>query len=126
MTLEDKKNTIKFNRKRGIKKRETSGLVNWNTVDNERLIKAFMPIDTPDLMRLFLDDLMTKDEIERCADRLWTAEMIFTGMPYKAIQRYIGFSPVTIAKASKKMIGQRGGYCEIMRKLHPHGIRYQE
>jgi uncharacterized protein YerC len=96
----------------------------WNTVDGERLIRAFRLTRTPDMMRLFLDDLLTENEADLCIRRFQAADMLRIGTPYSFIRNSTGLSPNTIAQISKKMRDNRGGYSEILERLHPNGIRY--
>ena len=100
--------------------------VNWNTVRTHNLIRAICSFKTPDGLRLFFDDLMTEVEIEHFSKRLYAAELMNQGAPYKAIRQLTGFSPNTIAKISKQMINKKGGFQEALLKLYPHGRRYHE
>ena len=114
----------KLAKKIALDKRKDDNLINWNSIDNNRLIKALMVIRTPDLMRLFLDDLLTKSEIEQCIRRLHAVELILMGAPYVFVRQSTGLGPSTIARISKQLIYKKGGYQEIMDRLHPNGFRY--
>ena len=107
-----------------IEYRKDHNLVNWNTKDNQAFIKALMSADTPDLMRLFLDDLLTKTEIETFVRRFQTACLIMTGTPYDHITRLTGMSSKVIARISKSMINKRAGFQVIIKKMHPNGMHY--
>jgi len=87
-------------------------------------MRALMLIQTPDMMRLFLDDLLMDSEIDLFTRRLQAADMLYIGTPYRYVRDSMGLSSKIIARISKQMRDKRGGYSEILEKLHPHGIRY--
>ena len=96
----------------------------WNTLDGQRLSSALMSAKTPDLMRLFIDDLLTKNELGHCIKRLKAVEMLLMGAPYSVVQTSTGLSSRIVARISKRLQDKRCGYCEIMERLHPNGIRH--
>lgn len=108
-----------------ISKKEHN-LANWNTLNHHALIKALMIADTPDLMKLLLDDLLTITEIDTLVRRFQTAELIMVGTPYNQIIRSTGMCPKVIARISKSMINKRGGFQVIIKKAHPKGMRYYD
>ncbi len=100
-------------------------LINWNTMDAHRLAKAFMTsAENIDSLRLFLDDLLTKNEIEQCIKRIYAANMLAIGMPFKVIAQTSGLSSTTIARISRQIRHKKNGYCSILRKMYPSGIQY--
>jgi len=96
----------------------------WDTIDGERLIKVLMMTETPDMMRLFLDDLLTESEIDLCIRRLQAVYMLSLATPYRFVRNSTGLSPSTISRISKQLIDKRGGYSEALKRLYPNGIRY--
>src|ERR1035437_7827313 len=90
-----------INKSKQIADRKNRNLVNWNLLNYQALIKAIMSAETPDLMRLFLDDLLTKTEIETLVRRFQTAELIMLGAPYNQIIQSTGMSSKVIARISK-------------------------
>ena len=78
-------------------------LYNWNTPHGQDLARAFMVASKkPDLMKIFLDDLLSKNELEQCDSRLNTAYLLCLGTPYDFIRELTGQSYTTIARISKK------------------------
>ena len=101
-------------------------LHNWNDADSHRLVKAIMICSkTPDLLRLFLDDLLTKNEIELCVKRLLAADFIAMGAPYINTYHMTGLSSATISKIMKKIKNKKGGYNASFSRMYLHGIRLQ-
>ena len=106
--------------------RKDRNLVNWNTMNNQAFIKALMSADTPDLMRLFLDDLLTKTEIETFVRKFQAAYLIALGTPYTYIIRETGMSSKGIARISRSMTNKRNGFHVIIKKMHPNGMHYSD
>jgi len=101
-------------------------LHNWNNMDSHRLVKAIMICSkTPDLLRLFLDDLLTKSEIELCIKRLLAANFIAMGAPYINTYQMTGLSSTTISRITKQIINKKGGYNASFSRMYPHGVRLQ-
>gem|GEM_PF-3372453 len=85
-----------------------------------------MVIRDTDLMKAFFDDLMTKYELEQCIRRLQAAELILMSAPYEHIISATGLSSKIIARISKQLINKRGGFQEVMQKMHPRGMHYTD
>jgi TrpR-related protein YerC/YecD len=92
--------------------------MNWNTPDNQELIKAVLSLKTNDEAERFLRDLMTEGEIEELAKRLKTAKMLLDKVPYSLIEEETGLSSTTIARVSKYLNGKQKGYQTIINRLH--------
>ena len=100
--------------------------MNWENKNNERLIKAFMSLNSAGETQAFLRDLMTEDEIKEFANRLKTAQMLADKIPYSSIVKETGLSSTTIARVSKWLNGPLGGYKTILNKLHRHNHSSRE
>ena len=96
----------------------------WNLTDKERLIKAIKTANTPDLLKDFLDDLLTEKEIELLTKRLRVACLLFECVPYSQIQKFTGLNPNSITRISKKLKNKQGGFRVILRKMNPNGKSY--
>lgn len=94
--------------------------MNWNKVENKRIIKAIISLASADQAKRFLRDLMTEGEIKEFAKRFKTAEMLSNKVPYTTIGKETGFSSTTIARVSKWLSNGMGGYKSIINKLHHH------
>ncbi len=100
-------------------------ITKWNTLEGKQLIDAFMAATKrPDIMRLFLDDLMTESELDLCIRRFQAVHMLSMATPYALVSNVTGLSSATIARISKQICNRRNGYGEIMSMLYPNGIRY--
>ena len=63
---------------------------------------------------------MTSGEIDEFTKRLKTAQMLSNKVPYSTIEKETGFSSTTVARVSKWLNNGKGGYKEIIAKLHHH------
>ncbi len=96
----------------------------WDSIDGERLIRAFRLAETPNILRLFLDDLLTEKELNLFIRRLQAAYLLSLGTPYSFVKISTGLSQTTIARISKQLRDKRAGYNEILIRLNPNGFRY--
>ena len=96
--------------------------MDWNSKENERLIKAILALKTSDGAKRFLRDLMTENEIEEFGKRLQTAEMLSENIPYSVIEKKTGLSSTTIARVSKWLNNGMGGYKPVINKMHHASI----
>lgn len=94
--------------------------MDWKSKQNQRLIQAILALKTADEAKRFLRDLMTEGEIQECAKRLKTAEMLTEKLPYSAIEKETGFSSTTVARVAKWLNTGEGGYRSMIAKLHHH------
>lgn len=99
--------------------------VDWNTKENNQLLRAFVSLESFDDARSFLRDLMTEGEIEEFAKRLEAARLLSCNTQYTSIIDRTGLSSTTIARISKWLNGSLGGYRRILSrlsssKLHHH------
>lgn len=89
----------------------------WNLDDKDRLFTAFELADHPKLMREFLNNFLTKKEIEFFALRLKAMCMIKDCATYEQIRLMTGLSPTTIARLSKIMADRDCGTQKIIKKF---------
>lgn len=94
--------------------------MNWERPQNKKLLEAILSLKNLDEAQRFLRDLMTEGEIEEFAKRLQAAEMLAEDISYTSIQRTTGLSSTTIARVSKWLQGELGGYRLVMDRLHHH------
>lgn len=67
-----------------------------------RLGRAIMIIETPNVMRDFLEDIFTEKELLLCANKLKAADLLKQLAPYYIVEQETGLSSATVAKISKK------------------------
>ena len=94
--------------------------MDWKTGEKERLVEAILALATPDEVRRFLRDLMTEGEIGEFARRFAAAEMLTAKVPYTAIERKTGLSSTTVARISKWLNGDLGGYRLVIARMQHH------
>jgi len=92
--------------------------MNWKTNDNQKLVEAFLLLESIGEAQAFLRDLMTEDEIKEFSNRLKAAQMLSEKIPYSAIIKTTGLSSTTVARVSKWLNSPLGGYKIILNKLH--------
>jgi len=87
------------------------------TADVENLLCALSSIDDKDTMFALLEDLFTIREIRETSQRLYVAQLLDQGKPYKAIEEATGASATTIARVSKCLSYGAGGYRAALEAL---------
>ena len=92
--------------------------MNWNKEENQKFIQALLSLRSKDQTKRFLRDLLTEGEIREFANRLKAAEMLYSKIPYKTIEKETGFSSTTVARVSKWLNNGMGGYKSIIKDLH--------
>jgi TrpR-related protein YerC/YecD len=95
--------------------------MDWKKPENKKLVEAVLALESPDEARRFLRDLMTAGEINEFGRRLAAAEMLSRKVPYTTIEKETGFSSTTVARISKWLRGDLGGYRFMIDRLHYHG-----
>lgn len=91
----------------------------WNTKENNQLIKAVLSLESADEAKRFIRDLMTEGEIEEFGKRLEAARLLSRDTQYCVIIERTGLSSTTIARISKWLKGSLGGYRLILTRLSP-------
>lgn len=94
--------------------------MNWDTKNNQQLIEAILCLKTKGEAQRFLRDLMTETEIQEFAKRLEAAKLLSESVPYTQIVEQTGLSSTTIARVSKWLNRNQGGYKTILSRIHHH------
>ncbi len=94
--------------------------MNWESKENKKLLQAILSLETTTEAKRFLRDLMTESELTEFAKRLKAAEMLSAKIPYSLIEKETGFSSTTVARVSKWLTKGKGGYKDILNKIHHH------
>lgn len=92
--------------------------MNWNSLENKRLIQAILALRNPGETKRFLRDLMTEKEIQEFGKRLKAAEMLTKKVSYSTIEKETGLSSTTVARVAKWLNGKEGGYRTVIARLH--------
>ncbi len=81
------------------------------------LCRTMSVIRESDDMFYFLRDLLTPDEMIEFSQRLDIAHKLSKGKSYTQIQKEVDTSSTTIARVSKFLQGQYGGYKKALARL---------
>lgn len=92
----------------------------WKSSEAEDLVAALLTIDTPELMKSFLRDIMTEKEITELSTRLKAAKMLIDSAKYTDVVQITGLSSRTIARISNWIKKGNGGYREVITNLEAH------
>lgn len=92
----------------------------WKSPGAEDLITALFSIDNPELMKLFLRDIMTEKEITELSNRLKAAKMLINSAKYTDVVQTTGLSSRTVARISDWIKKGTGGYREVITNLEAH------
>ena len=91
-----------------------------NMTDNEGyrlLMKAIVSIQSEEECVAFLDDLMTKKELNDIAQRLLVAKMLSEQVVYNKIVEETGASTATISRVNRCILYGDGGYSRILKRI---------
>ena len=92
----------------------------WKSSKAEDLVAALLIIDTPELMKSFLRDIMTEKEITELSNRLKAAKMLIDSAKYTDVAQTTGLSSRTIARISDWIKKGNGGYRQVITNLQAH------
>lgn len=92
----------------------------WKSPEAENLATALLIIDTPELMKSFLRDIMTEKEIIELSTRLKAAQMLISSAKYTEVAQTTGLSSRTIARISDWIKKSDGGYRQVITNLEAH------
>lgn len=81
------------------------------------LIKAIMSLESEDECEKFLEDLLTRKEIEDSAQRLLVARLLSEQVVYSKIAEETGASTATISRVNRAYLYGSGGYREMLKKI---------
>jgi len=74
-------------------------------------------LQTPDEVRLFLEDLCTPAEIEAMVDRWRVAQLLEQGLSYRDIRELTQVSVTTIGRVARYMEMGSGGYRTVLDRV---------
>ena len=89
----------------------------WKTKESKKLIEALLSLRSSDEAERFLRDLMTEKEIREFSNRFEAASQLSRSVQYNSIIEDTGLSSTTIARISKWLKGQGGGYRLVLNRI---------
>ncbi len=92
--------------------------------DNAKLLVSAMtcPRDKKE-MKIFLEDLLTSQEIVEIARRMRVAKMLYEHTTYDEIARETGASTATISRVNRCIRFGEGGYERVLQRLKEEGMQ---
>jgi TrpR-related protein YerC/YecD len=87
------------------------------TDDVDRLLQAFLELETADEVYAFLQDVCTIREIHDMAQRLAVARMLAAGEHYDRVREVTGASTTTISRVSRCLNYGADGYTTVLARL---------
>lgn len=90
--------------------------------DNAKLLVAALtkPANETE-MRIFLEDLLTSQEIVEIARRMKVAKMLYEHTTYDEIARETGASTATISRVNRCIRFGEGGYETVLERMKEEG-----
>lgn len=85
---------------------------------NIPLETALCEAGSVELIRAFLEDLLSEAELVEIRNRWLAAQMLEQLFSYSKIEETTGLSSTTIARVSKCLKGRAGGYKTLMDKIN--------
>jgi TrpR-related protein YerC/YecD len=90
----------------------------WNLTNKERFYESIkLASENPELLKKFLGDLLTNQEIDQLAKRLEVMCLLKDLVSYSKITNVTGLSPNTIARLSKIVANRESGFRKIIEKF---------
>jgi TrpR-related protein YerC/YecD len=86
------------------------------------LLEVFTRLDSANELWAFIQDLMSPKEIIELSNRWKVAQLLWDGVSYIEISQQTGMSSTTIARISKCLNADEGGYVYMLQKLCPKAI----
>ena len=79
------------------------------------LYRIIAGIQTPEECRAFFDDLCTKKEVEKMAERVYAAKLLMEGKTYSQVMAESDISSATLSRVSQ-CVQYGEGYSKMLKK----------
>ena len=89
----------------------------FDSENTKLLISALTKPQDEDEMQIFLEDLLTSQEIVEIARRMKVAQMLYEHTTYDEIARETGASTATISRVNRCIRFGHGGYKKVLEKM---------
>lgn len=81
----------------------------------EALFQLILSLDNMADCKAFFDDLCTRKELEKMAERLWAAKLLIDGNTYNQVMSKADISSATLSRVSR-CVQYGSGYAKILKK----------
>ena len=81
----------------------------------EQLYQLLAQISDPDDIRLLMDDLCTRKEVENMAERVFAAKLLMDGNTYNQVMAQADISSATLSRVSR-CVQYGSGYSKLLKK----------
>ncbi len=89
----------------------------FGSENTKLLVSALTKPGDENEMRIFLEDLLTSQEIVEIARRMKVAQMLYEHTTYDEIAKETGASTATISRVNRCIRFGQGGYEKVLEKL---------
>ena len=93
----------------------------FHTPGAELLVQAILSLKTEEECRSFLEDLMTRKEIQDCSQRILVAKLLRQKLVYSRIAQETGASTATISRVNRCCAYGTGGYQTVLARVGQGG-----
>ena len=80
-----------------------------------QLYKLILALDSPEQCAALFDDLCTRKEIEKMAERLYAAKLLLEGNTYAQVMARTDISSATLSRVSR-CVQYGSGYSKLLQK----------
>ena len=81
----------------------------------EALFQLILSLDNMADCKAFFDDLCTRKELEKMAERLWAAKLLIDGNTYNQVMSKADISSATLSRVSR-CVQYGSGYAKMLKK----------
>ena len=81
----------------------------------EQLYQLLARISDPEDIRLLMDDLCTRKEVENMAERVFAAKLLMDGNTYNQVMAQADISSATLSRVSR-CVQYGSGYSKLLKK----------
>ena len=81
----------------------------------EQLYRLIADIHDPEDIRILLDDLCTRKEVENMAERVFAARLLMEGNTYNQVMAQADISSATLSRVSR-CVQYGSGYSKLLKK----------
>ncbi|MBR2387453.1 MAG: DNA-binding transcriptional regulator [Clostridia bacterium] len=89
----------------------------WKNEGYEMLVNAILSLKNGEEVALFLEDLMTRKEIDDAAQRMLVAKLLSEKVVYSKIAEKTGASTATISRVNRSYQYGAGGYRTVLERI---------